>query len=84
MERSPRDQQDVPEKQGIPSYIKEELARKNACYVLITCGDPTDSGKMDVEMAYEGDPVLAAYLLDSAQTFIDPSEDDLEETRFIE
>jgi len=70
-------------KQGIPQHIREELAEKNTCYVLITCGDPSDTGQMDVEMAYDGDSTLAAYLLHSAQSFIDP-DDDLEETRLIE
>lgn len=44
---------------------------KNACYVLITCGEPNAEGKMDVEMTYEGEPLLAAYLLENAQSIID-------------
>jgi len=49
----------------------KQLAEKNACYVLITCGAPSKDGKMQVEMTYEGDPTLAAYLVESAQNFID-------------
>lgn len=44
------------------------------CYVLITCGQPTADGKLSVEMTYEGDPTLAAYLLQSAQGFIEDDE----------
>ena len=46
------------------------LNEDQACYVLITCGKPSADGKMSVEMTYEGDPVLAAYLLENAQELI--------------
>ena len=51
--------------------VKKTLPDDNACYVLITCGEPSQDGKMQVEMTYQGDPVLAAYLVESAQQFID-------------
>ena len=35
--------------------IQETLLKENACYVLITCGQPSEDGKMQVEMTYEGD-----------------------------
>jgi hypothetical protein len=50
--------------------IHELLAEKHACYVLITCDPPTESGEMQVKMTYEGDPLLAAYLVQGAQTYI--------------
>lgn len=50
--------------------VKNTLPENNACYVLITCGEPSKDGKMQVEMTYQGDPVLAAYLVESAQNFI--------------
>ncbi len=43
------------------------LPEKSACYVLITCSEPSQDGKMEIEMTYEGDAVLAAYLIESAQ-----------------
>lgn len=46
------------------------LQKEHACYVLITCGNPSSEGKMEVELTYEGDPCLAAYLLESAQGFL--------------
>lgn len=47
--------------------VKMELAKKHACYVLITCDEPSDDGRMQVEMSYEGDATLAAYILQGAQ-----------------
>ncbi len=46
--------------------MKHVLAKKNACYVLITCSKPTLEGEMEVEMNYEGDIDLAALLVDNA------------------
>lgn len=54
--------------------IKDELAKKHACYVLITCDPPSCDGKMHVQMSYEGDATLAAYILHGAQLHLDKSE----------
>ncbi len=51
-----------------------DLAKENACYILITCGQPSKDGEMEVEMRYEGDACLAAYLIESAQGFIEKEE----------
>ncbi len=51
--------------------IKRALSENNTCYVLITCTEASKDGKMEVEMTYEGDPILAAYLVESAQNIID-------------
>lgn len=51
--------------------IRKSLSENNACYVLITCGAPSDDGKMDVQMSYEGDETLASYLLENAQQVFD-------------
>jgi hypothetical protein len=58
-------------KQKSSIELKKELSENNSCYVLITCGEPSKDGKMDVEMSYGGDPILAAYLVESAQNIID-------------
>ena len=60
--------------------IQEKLAKKYACYVLITCDSPSNEGKMKVEMSYEGDPVLASYLLQGAQGFLEEQDSGEEET----
>ena len=59
----------------ISDEIKAELSKDHACYVLVTCNTPSEDGKMQVEMSYEGDPVLAAYLLQGAQNFLEEQED---------
>ena len=51
--------------------IKKALSENNTCYVLITCSQASKDGKMEVEMTYSGDPILAAYLVESAQNIID-------------
>lgn len=53
------------------SDVVQALSQENACYVLITCGQPSEDGKMQVEMIYEGDVSLAAYLIESAQGLLD-------------
>lgn len=53
---------------------KKGLNEKHAAYVLITCAEPSLDGKMQVELTYEGDPILASYLLENAQKFIDDDE----------
>ena len=58
-------------KTGHSSEITQELSQNNQCYVLITCGEPSQDGQMVVKMTYEGDPILAAYLVESASAIID-------------
>lgn len=58
----------------LPDSVRKELAKDNACYVVITCGTPNEEGKMQVEMTYEGDVDLAAMLIETAQTYIQEDE----------
>jgi len=55
--------------------IKDALKKKHACYVLITCSEPSKEGKMEVEMSYDGDESLAAYLTESAGGFFEDTSD---------
>jgi hypothetical protein len=57
------------------NHIQEALDKNPSCYVLITCGQPSEDGEMQVEMTYQGDATLAAYLLQGAQHFIDQEEE---------
>ena len=50
----------------ILSEIKEKLGDKCSCCVLITCSEPAKNGKMEVEMHFEGDETLAAFLVNNA------------------
>ena len=45
--------------------------RKNACKICISCKEPTEDGQMQVEMTCEGDEILAAYLLQNAQSLLE-------------
>lgn len=61
-------------KPEVEKRIKKTLAKNHACYVLITCDEPNEDGKMQVEMSYAGDASVAAYLLQGAQSIIDEQE----------
>ncbi|MBA3237203.1 MAG: hypothetical protein H0T62_02490 [Parachlamydiaceae bacterium] len=58
-------------KADVDKSVKARLAKNHACYVLVTCDGPQENGQMQVEMSYQGDPVLASYLLHGAQNIID-------------
>ena len=51
--------------------IKKALGKKCACFVLITCTEPSADGKMQVEMNFEGDESLAAFLIENASQVFD-------------
>ena len=51
--------------------VKQALGNQHACYILITCESPSDSGEMNVQMSYEGDEDLAGFLLQGAQSHFD-------------
>lgn len=60
----------------MPSNTKKpkvkRTSKKHACYILITCEEPTEKGQRAVKMTYKGDDLtLLSYLLKEAQTFID-------------
>ena len=61
-------------KKNSRKHLQEVLDKDPSCYVLITCGQPSEDGQMQVEMTYQGDTALAAYLLQGAQFFIDQEE----------
>ncbi len=64
-------------------HLQEVLDKDPSCYVLITCGQPTEDGQMQVEMTYQGDATLAAYLLQGAQMFIDQEEEETYSTQAV-
>ena len=55
--------------------LQKALDKDSSCYVLITCGKPSEDGEMKVEMTYEGDKRLAAFLLQGAKTVLDEEQD---------
>ncbi len=46
--------------------VKQKLSEMHACYVLITCTEPSNDGRMEVEMDYDGDECLASMLVEQA------------------
>ncbi len=62
-------------KQIADQRLKDKLSKNHICYVLITCDRPSADGEMTVEMSYDGDAALAAYLLQGAQMFLDDQEE---------
>jgi len=50
----------------ILTKLKESLGAKWSCCVLITCTAPEKNGKMEVEMHFDGDETLAAFLVENA------------------
>jgi hypothetical protein len=55
----------------IHKRVKKLLEQDFEGYVLVTCRPATTDGQMQVEMSYEGDPILAAYLMDGAQQYLE-------------
>ena len=51
--------------------LKEGLYDEEISFVLITCTTPSKEGKMNVEMDYQGDRDLIAYLMKSAEKYFD-------------
>lgn len=64
----------------ISKGIRTLIGPKKACYVLITCDEPGQGGEMEVQLNYEGDPILAAYLLDNARAYVDEQIDEMDGT----
>lgn len=61
-------------KTSVHDEIKAKLGKDVACYVLITCNEPNRDGEMNVELTYEGDPLLAEYLVKGAQNYFNQPE----------
>lgn len=55
----------------VMSKVKKALGDQCACFVLITCSHPGADGKMQVEMNFDGEESLAAFLVDNASQVFD-------------
>ena len=51
--------------------IRKSLSENYACYVLLTCDSPTPDGKMNVAMSFDGDEMLASFLVENARQVFD-------------
>lgn len=65
-------------KEDIHKQIRQLLGKEYEGYVLVTCKKPSTDRQMQVEMTYEGDPVLAAYLLEGAQEYLSEEEGNMQ------
>jgi hypothetical protein len=54
--------------------LQDNLSKNHTCYVLLTCGEPAEDGTMQIEMTYEGDATVAAYMLQGAQVYMNDQE----------
>ena len=45
------------------------LCEDHVGYVLVTCRKTKHAGKLEVEVSYDGDPDLACYLTEGAQSY---------------
>ncbi len=68
--------QEGPSKKEIEEVIRKRNKTKTICYVLLTCNQANEDGTMEVDMKYEGERWLAAYLVKSAQRVLEEEEDD--------
>jgi len=56
-------------------HLQKALGKNLACYILITCEEPSENGEMPIEMTYHGDEALASYLLQGAQSHLEQDEE---------
>jgi len=65
-------------KSDIHKRVRKLLEKDFEGYVLVTCRPASNDGKMQIEMSYDGDPVLAAYLMEGAQEYLQEEDADSE------
>ena len=51
---------------NVENHLEKARKTETACYVLITCSKPNEKGEMEVELNYDGDESLAAFLVENA------------------
>ena len=51
--------------------VLDAMGERCACCVLITCVQASQDGNMEVEMSFEGDESLAAFLIENASQVFD-------------
>lgn len=59
------------EKKVLMAKLKSVIGDQCACFVLISCSEPSTEGQMDVQMHFEGDETLVAFLLENATQVFD-------------
>ena len=54
-------------------YLPEK--ENDGLFIMITCAPPSEDGKIQVEMTYEGDPFVVLYILKKAQEQFEQNDD---------
>jgi hypothetical protein len=55
--------------QSFHEDVRTLLCQDHVGYVLVTCKKTKEAGKLEVEVSYDGDPDLACYLVEGAQSY---------------
>jgi hypothetical protein len=55
--------------QNFHEQVRKLLCEDHVGYVLVTCRKTKQAGKLEVEVSYDGDPDLACYLTEGAQSY---------------
>lgn len=56
-------------------YLPEKEKENDRLFIMITCAPPSENGKIQVEMTYEGDPFVILYILKKAQEQFEQNDD---------
>jgi hypothetical protein len=56
-------------------YLPEKEKENDGLFIIITCASPSEDGKIQVEMTYEGDPFVILYILKKAQEQFEQNDD---------
>ena len=56
-------------------YLPEKEKENDELFIMITCAPPSEDGKIQVEMTYEGDPFVILYILKKAQEQFEQNDD---------
>lgn len=52
---------------GVHKQVKNMMTDDHLSYVLVTCRKSNSKDQLEVQMTFDGDPVLASYLVKGAQ-----------------
>lgn len=55
--------------------LPEKEKENDGLFIIITCAPPSEDGKIQVEMTYEGDPFVILYILKKAQEQFEQNHD---------
>lgn len=63
-------------KEKVHDEFAKMILKKHKSYVLITCDEPDIHGKINVDMSYDGDPDLIAFMIHGAQQYLEDTDEE--------